>query len=93
MVYVIVVLQWFKDVIGKVGYQQVLYGFFVQIVVNMVNLIFVEVLLQVFVQVLGRFYIVIKRFFNDQFLEIIFFFVQVFLGQVFWDFGIQVGWY
>lgn len=93
MVNVIVVLEWFENFIGKVCYQEVLYGFFVQVVVNVVNLIFVKVLLQVFVQVLGRFYIIIKRFFNDQLLEVVFFFVQVFLSQVFGDFGVQLGGY
>lgn len=84
----VMVLQWFKYVVGKVEYQQVLYGFFIKVVVDMVDLMFFEVVVDFYIQILCRLQIVIKRFFDDQMFLVLVFIVEVMCCKVSWDYVI-----
>ena len=74
---VVTIPERFDNVVGKTKDHQVLDGFFAEIVVDAVDLIFGEDLLEVLVELFGGFQIVAKRFFHDHASPVpVFFFGQ-----------------
>lgn len=62
---ILIVLEWFKEYIFELYGYQVLYCFFVKIMVDLVNLVFIKMVMQCGIQGFGIFLIVVKGFFDD----------------------------
>ena len=65
VVHVIAIPQRLDNVVGKTEHHQVLNGFFSQVMIDAVNLIFREHLLEVLVELFRRFQVMAERFLDN----------------------------
>jgi len=89
--YVVPVPEWLEKAVGEAGYQQVLYCFLAQVVVDPVDRILPEMGLDVLVEFYGRLFVVAEGLLYDQPCPTLFVFVQAGFGQRGGDGAVQFG--